>query len=423
MGERQTGEVITMKRTKLRMLAALAAALTLLLGAFSAHAAGLPLNQMGIYDYAMVTGTETLNLRSGPGVEYDWLDSAREGDWIGIRGESGNWYAVYVLSSGKTGYMSKNFLTRTGNNNNASPAAPAVPTGVVNNPRPTSFLNLRQYPSLAAPVLGIFYNGAVFTVLSSTADGWYQVQINGMTGYFRQEFVRVQSQAAGGSQLAYVSAPNGGKVNLRDAPTYLGSSVLSQHPTGTAVSVILNARNGTFWKVSAGGQVGYMDSAFLSTTPVTPVRPAVGPVNPAYPARPATHGTAVVHNPQARQLLNLRAQPTTAARVIAQYGNGVRFEVIEPGETWTKVYGAATGNIGYFMTRYLTLSGVSATPTKQVQNNGSYVNLRSAPNTQSSTVYAQVPSGASVTVLTPGDTWTQVRYNGTEGYMMTAFLR
>ena len=412
-----------MKTMKLRRAAALTVALALLLGAYPVHAAGL-LNQMGIYDYAVVTGTEALNLRSGPGVEYDWLDRAPEGDWIGIRGESGNWYAVYVLSSGKTGYMSKNFLTRTGNGNSPSPAAPAAATGVVQNPRPTSFLNLRQYPSLAAPVLGIFYNGTVFNVLSSTADGWYQVQINGLTGYFRQEFVRIQSPAAGGSQLMYVSAPNGGKVNLRDAPTYLGSAILSQHPTGTAVSLILGTRRGTFWKVSAGGQVGYMDSAFLSATPVTPAQPAPGAGNPHTPAaRPVTHGTAVVHNPQARQLLNLRAQPTTTARVIAQYGNGVRFEVIEPGETWTKVYGTATGNIGYFMTRYLTLADVPASPTKQVQNNGSYVNLRSAPNTQNSTVYAQVPSGAAVTVLTPGDAWTQVRYNGTEGYMMTAFLR
>ena len=41
----------------------------------------------------------------------------------------------------------------------------------------------------------------------------------------------------------------------------------------------------------------------------------------------------------------------------------------------------------------------------------------------SSKVYTQVPSGASVTVLIPGDEWTQVRYAGTVGYMMTSFLK
>ena len=65
----------------------------------------------------------------------------------------------------------------------------------------------------------------------------------------------------------------------------------------------------------------------------------------------------------------------------------------------------------------------SSTPTKTVQNSGKYVNLRSAPSKEKGTVYSQVPSGAVVTVLTPGDDWTQVRYKGTVGYMMTYFLK
>lgn len=415
-----------MNKHVLRVFLSLLLTLSFLLPVCPASAdAAMPLlSQMGIYDYALVTGTETLNLRSGPGQEYDWLGRSPEGDWIGIRGESGNWYAVYVLSSGKTGYMSKNFLRRTGEDQSSSLPVTAVSTGVVNNPNPRSFLNLRQYPSLSAPVLGIFYNGASFTVLSVSQDGWVQVQINGLTGYFRQEYVRINTAAGGGSRLVYVNTPNLGSVNLRDAPTYVGSTVIAQCPQGTALPVILGEKRNTFWKVSYNGVVGYIDSSFLSATPVSTYTPPVGSSDtPAPSARPTTHGTAVVHNPKPTQVLNLRSQPSTTARVIAQYRNGVRFEVIEPGETWTKVYGAATGNIGYFMTKYLTLSGVSASPTKTVQNGSRYVNLRSAPNTQTSTVYTQVPSGATVTVLTPGDTWTQVRYNGTVGYMMTSFLR
>ena len=101
----------------------------------------------------------------------------------------------------------------------------------------------------------------------------------------------------------------------------------------------------------------------------------------------------------------------------------MRFEVIEQGETWCKVYGSATGNIGYMMTKYLTLYGLPALPTKTVQNGNSYVNLRSAPSKQTGAVYQQVYSGAVVTVLIPGEEWTKVRYGATEGYMMTWFLK
>lgn len=364
---------------------------------------------MGIYDYALVSGTDSLNLRSGPGTEYQWLGSLAAGNWVGVMGESGNWYHVYVLKTGQFGYMSKNFLKRGNGGSGGST------TGVVSNPIPTQFLNLRSYPSYSAPVLGVFYNGATFTLLSATGDGWYQVQISGMTGYFRKEYVRLN----GGGQTAYVRSGNGGKVNLRSAPTYNGSTILGQYAPGTQVSVVLSSPlAGSFWKININGAAGYMDSTYLSTSspvyPVDPVYPIPGPA-------PVTHGTAVVKNPKASQKLNLRAQPSTSAKIIAQYGNGVKFQVIQAGETWTKVYGSASGNIGYFMTKYLTLSGVSY--MKTVKNGNSYVNLRSSPKKTAGNVYTKVPSGATVTVLIPGDEWTKVRYNGTVGYMMTGFLK
>ncbi len=365
---------------------------------------------MGIYDYALVSGTDSLNLRSGPGTEYQWLGSLAAGNWVGVMGESGNWYYVYTLKTGQIGYMSKNFLKRGDGGSGGST------TGVVSNPIPTQFLNLRSYPSYSAPVLGVFYNGATFTLLSTTGDGWYQVQISGMTGYFRKEYVRLNG---GGGQTAYVRSANGGKVNLRSAPTYNGSSIVGQYAPGTQVSMVLSSPlAGSFWKININGAAGYMDSTYLSTS--SPVYP-VGPVYPIPGPAPVTHGTAVVKNPKASQKLNLRAQPSTSAKIIAQYGNGVKFQVIQAGETWTKVYGSASGNIGYFMTKYLTLSGVSY--MKTVKNGNSYVNLRSSPKKTAGNVYAKVPSGAVVTVLIPGDEWTKVRYGGTVGYMMTSFLK
>ena len=365
-------------------------------------------------DYAVVDGTATLNLRQGPGTNYAWLGSARENDWVQILGESGNWYYVTIVESGLTGYMSKNFLTKAAGAS-ASPAG-----GVVSNPKATQFLNLRQYPSYSAPVMGIYYNGEAFSVLSFS-DGWYQVLINrdGKMGYFRQEYVTVGAGTSG--EAALVRTLNGGKLNLRTAPTYKGSSIIAQIQNGRQVTVLL--KGNLFWKVSVDGLVGYMDCSFLTQQGASPSVPSVPDVPSAPVQKPETKGYAVVNNPKVTQFLNLRSQPASTAKVIAQYKNGVRFEVIEQGETWCKVYGSATGNIGYMMTKYLTLYGLPATPTKTVQNGNSYVNLRSAPSKESGAVYQRVYSGAVVTVLTPGDEWTQVRYGNTVGYMMTWFLK
>lgn len=360
-------------------------------------------------DYAVVYNSSTLNLRQGPNTAYDRLYTAREGDWVMILGESGNWYQVMVMSNGKVGYMSKNFLKR----DNAAAAGAAGMTGVVANPVATQFLNLRQYPSLSAPVLGIYYNGATFNVLSSV-DNWYQVEIYGKVGYFMKNFVSVQGASAG--RTAVISAPNNGKTNLRSAPSKEDSVIIGQYTNGTQVQVLLEGN--LFWRVSVNGNVGYMDKTLLRYTAAnnnnyTP---------PVSVAKPDTQGYAYVTNPVATQVLNLREQASTNSRVIAQYKNGIRFQVITPGEVWTKVYGSATGNVGYMMTRYLRLSGTDSIQ-KTIQNGNTYVNFRSAPSTTSSTIYQRLYTGTPVTVLTPGDQWTQIRYNGQIGYVMTQFLK
>lgn len=364
-------------------------------------------------DYAIVTGTSYLNLRQQPSADSIWLGRANVNDWVRIQGESGNWYYVTIVESGLSGYMSKNFLTLA-----SSAPTGASGFGIVNNPKPTQFLNLRQYPSYDAPVLGIFYNGTTFQVLSFY-DGWYQVQLNGQIGYFRQEYVTVNPGSAVGASSATIVTLNGGKLNLRNAPTYKGSAILAQILNGRSVTVL--QKGNLFWKVQVDGQVGYMDCLYLSerATPTYPSQPSSPIVTP----KPATKGYAIVNNPKATQYLNLREQPSTSARVIAQYKNGIRFEVIQQGETWCKVYGSATGNIGYIMTKYLKLYDLPTTPTKTVQNGSTYVNFRSAPSKQTGNVYDKLYSGSVVTVLTPGDEWTQVRYGYTEGYMMSAFLK
>ena len=370
----------------------------------------------GIYDYGVVSGTATLNLRSGPSAGHAWLGSAPEGAWIGLMGSSDNWYRVYVPSLNQYGYMSKTYIKTSSGGSGGSGAS----TGVVHNPNASQFLNLRQYPSYDAPVLGIYYNGAPFTVLS-VMDGWYHVRLADNEGYFRQEFVRINGS---GGSTAYIRTKNGGKLNLRSAPSYTNSGIIAQYANGTPVRVLLRGKassGSAFYKVSIQGTTGYVDAAFLSTSAPAP-QPQPQPPSPYNPT-PVTKGTAVVKNPRASQYLNLRSQPSSSAKVIARYKNGVRFQVIEPGETWCKVYGSASGNVGYFMTKYLKLTGVSAHPTKTVQNGSTFVNLRSAPSQTRGTVYKQVYSGATVTVLTPGDEWTQVRYGKTTGYMMTRFLK
>ena len=347
-------------------------------------------------DYAVVTNTSSLNLRSGPGYEYQIVGTASRNDWVSIQQALGGWDYVTVVRTGQTGYMVDSFLKRE--------SGGASGVGVVSNPSSSGFLNLREYPSYSAKVLGIYYNGATCQVISQS-NGWYMVEIDGMLGYFRQEYLKVS-----GGTVARVTAANGKPVNLRSGPS-MSYSVTASIPVNDQVTVLLKG-NG-FWYVHWQDVSGYMSSAYLSEAVV---------IVPSGDTQPETDGYLIVASPNAGKV-NMRAQPSTSAKVLMQYTNGTRLEVIEGGLNWCKVYGKSSGLTGYIMTRFTKVYGLPGTPMKTVSNGKSYVNLRSAPSAATGKVLYRINSDEKVTVLVPGDEWTQVRYGDYDGYMMTCFLK
>jgi len=369
----------------------------LLLGAW-------PQPALALSDYALVVNTTRLNIRSGPGTEYPVTGNVSGGQWVDVDTVSGSWIQGTSLQDGRSGWFSASFLKM------ARPGGPTPGSiAVVNNPNPSSFLNLRQTPSYTAPVLGIFYNGATCVYLSETG-GWYYVEISGMRGYFRSEFLRL---ADGLSPIgtARIYSSNGGSVNLRAGPLYT-ASVIGQGAPGTTVTVYL--KGSKFWFISMAGTYGFMDAAFLSS----------GGSNP-YPNPPVVipeDTNAIVTN--TGRNLNLREQPSTASRVLGSYPGNTAIRIQSQGLTWSRVLVPLSGKTGYMMTRYLTLYGLPANPVKTVRHPaGTYVNLRTKPSVETGSVTLRVPHGSSVTVLVPGGEWAQVRYNSTEGYMMAYFLK
>ncbi len=344
-------------------------------------------------EFAVVSNTSSLNLRSGPGYEYSIVGTASRDEWVNIQSSIDGWDYVTVVKSGKTGYMVNSFLRHENTDGNS--------IGVVRNKTATGFLNLREYPSYSAKVLGIYYNGATCRVLSHLS-GWYMVEIESTVGYFREEFLAVTS-----GTTAIVSAANGKPVNVRTGPSMNYPVVGSVEPT-TEVLVLLKG-NG-FWQISFNGQTGFMSSVFLKESKGSGHSPVI------------TNGYLIVNSSNTGKV-NLRAEPSTSSKVLMKYDNGTRLEVIEGGLTWCKIYGKSTGLTGYIMTRYTTVYGLPGTPTKTVNNGKSYVNLRSAPSASYSKVLRRISSGEKVIILIPGDEWTQVRYGDIDGYMMTHFLK
>ena len=160
-------------------------------------------------EYGVVINTDTLNLRSQGSSSSAWLGQYNRGTWVQIIGSQNNFYRV-VTPDGKSGYMSKNYISITGGGYMTSRVA------MVTNQNGGAFLNFRAQPSYNAQVLGIFYYGVPLLVTGQT-NGWYQVQINGQTGYVRSEYVTVRDQIAS-STVATIKTPGNTAMNLRSGP-------------------------------------------------------------------------------------------------------------------------------------------------------------------------------------------------------------
>lgn len=356
--------------------------------------------------FGVIYRTDTLNLRSEGSSSSRWLGSYPGGTWVEITGSQNNFYYVRT-PDGKTGYMSKNYINTAGSGS-------VVRIAVVSNRNGGAFLNFRAQPDYNAPVLGIFYDGVPLFV-ASELNGWYCVEINGQVGYVRSEYVTV-TDMLGSSTVATIKTPNNTAMNLRYGPG-TGYGVVKQFPGDRYVMVL--AKGSNWWRVAIDGYTGFMSKDFL--------------VEGLYSAKDiaAQNGGgsggasyAVVNNPKNTQALNLRRSASTGAAVLDKLYNGARLWVDEQGSEWCAVTVQDTGVSGYVMTRYITLYNLPAAPSRMVSHpNGTFVNLRSAPDMTYSNVRVRVPSGRSVTILIPGSDWCKVQYNGYTGYMLTYFLK
>ena len=121
-----------------------------------------------------------VNVRTGPGTNYDRIGGFDYGQTVTVTGSSGGWYIVDF--NGRTGYVSAEYITLRSDGDFSQTTA-TVKSAIG--------LNVRSGPGTGYGVVFTLENNTVVTVTDKEGD-WYKISYNGRTGYVSGDYLELK---------------------------------------------------------------------------------------------------------------------------------------------------------------------------------------------------------------------------------------
>jgi len=222
----------------------------------------------------------TVNLRRGPGKDYEVVEELNPGTKVTVESIVGDWAGLYG-----GGYVMKRYISKT-----EPDPTPTLEPGTTPTPKPVSRkiryltskngknINVRRGPSEKGYAVAISLPVGTEVTLISSEKGWAKISSDAMvgTGYVKTQYLSksrpgVTATPAPGetpkptkepypARSATVVNPAGNKVNVRQGAGK-GYATMTQLEPGTAITVI--GESGSWYKIEFPGGTGYMMKEYV----------------------------------------------------------------------------------------------------------------------------------------------------------------
>ena len=309
-------------------------------------------------------------------------------------------------------------LTETATGFQALPVHAAT-TGTVT----CDVLNVRSGSSTSDSVITTVSKGTKVDIVSSE-NGWYEISINGTTGYVSAQYV--STDGSGTAVSGQTGSVNVGVLNLRSSAS-TDAGVIGFLYLGDTVT-ITGSSDGWYGVTTASGATGYVFAQYISlgsdssSDTVTP--------DPGTDVTPAT-GEGVCNT----SALNVRSDANTNSSIIGYITYGTKVTITGTAGSWYKVTTTVNGKSvsGFVHGDYITMGGSSdnsgSSDVEPASGEGvcntTALNIRKEATTSSGT-YGLISQGTKVTILGKSGEWYQVKttVNGSEvtGYAHASYI-
>lgn len=397
--------------------------------------------------WATVTESGALNLRKGPGTEYESLTTLPRNAVLAVFHQSGEW--AYVQYGAQTGWCMSKYVTFHSAYPGEEPPAGSDDLDAIAAPD-SSILNMRAAPNAEAAIIAEIPKGTLVTVTSFGSE-WCAVQWGTVSGWVMTRYLDFDAaqdtpspvtptpsvptptpapfvpptatdalsdtpaETASQDEHYIWVKPDVGMVKLMDQP-YTTANVMAYIGGGTRVTY-LGTEYG-WCQVAIGVHTGYIDADAL-----TEQEPA-GALGSRYVSTQS-------------DCLALRETAATTGTLIAWMTRGDTVQLLEEQGEWSRV--TWNGKTGYCASRYLSKTPPGAAPLANdavydvtlTDVTGWSAIVLSSEETDSP-LYAWcsldapevigVPQRTMVSVVQKGEIWCKVAYEGKEGYCLTSCL-
>lgn len=298
---------------------------------------------------ATVTAQGGLRLRTGANTSSQTIATLSAGTKVDVLEALDGWYRVET--SGKTGYVSSQYLSVTGTVS-------------------ASMLNVRSTPSTSGTKVATLSSGAQVTLLESL-DGWYRMETGGKTGYVASQYIsltRAQTPAVSTPPAAETTRATGtvsaSTLNVRSGP---GSSYgkIGTLSSGKQVEILETQNN---WHlIDFNGKNGYVSSQYVTLTKTQPPAADTQPVSQPEPQPEAEPAPQPESQPEtveqdgktygmvSTSSLNVRSGPGTSHSKVKTLSAGAQVEILETLDGWYRIDG------GYVSADYILILDGSMT--------------------------------------------------------------
>jgi len=208
-----------------------------------------PEEERGGIEYGIVEA-DALNLRTGPGYEYQTVTIVPRGTALEILEQKPEW--LFVQTRQLKGFLQTDLLVEV---IGGAPAGSEFYLAVVNE----KLVNLRSGPGSDNPVIAVLAKDSQVQVQSSSG-GWAQISTVAKQGYIRKEFVKASAPSTVGSGSLMTATITTDKLAIRKGPGDSFSS-LAFLSSGTQVKVL--DMTASWLRVQLLNQSGYASGNYI----------------------------------------------------------------------------------------------------------------------------------------------------------------